>query len=84
MAYRMMGVYLQASLLTSALFSVVVVSLLWFYSEPVVVFLRQDPGRRCPIWPARKISADTSVDIFLDNTIGRISLCKDYLLTTNA
>ncbi|KAF8695559.1 hypothetical protein HU200_037408 [Digitaria exilis] len=41
-AYRMMGVYLQASLLTSALFSVVV-SLLWFYSEPVLVFLRQDP-----------------------------------------
>nr|CAB3455458.1 unnamed protein product [Digitaria exilis] len=38
----MMGVYLQASLLTSALFSVVV-SLLWFYSEPVLVFLRQDP-----------------------------------------
>ncbi|OEL14877.1 Protein DETOXIFICATION 18 [Dichanthelium oligosanthes] len=41
-AYRMMGVYLQASMVTSALFSVLV-SLLWLYSEPVLVFLRQDP-----------------------------------------
>ncbi|XP_062187273.1 protein DETOXIFICATION 18-like [Phragmites australis] len=41
-AYRMMGVYLQASIVTSALFSVLV-SLLWLYSEPFLVFLRQDP-----------------------------------------
>ncbi|CAL5077437.1 unnamed protein product [Urochloa decumbens] len=41
-SYRMMGVYLQASMVTSALFSVLV-SLLWLYSEPVLVFLRQDP-----------------------------------------
>lgn len=37
-----MGVHLQASLLTSALASAVV-SLLWIYSEPLLVFLRQDP-----------------------------------------
>ncbi|KAJ1287368.1 hypothetical protein BS78_02G004600 [Paspalum vaginatum] len=41
-AYGMMGVYLQASLLTSAFFSVLV-SLVWLYSEPLLVFLRQDP-----------------------------------------
>ncbi|XP_062188808.1 protein DETOXIFICATION 18-like [Phragmites australis] len=41
-AYRMMGVYLQASVITSALFSVLV-SLLWLYSEAFLVFLRQDP-----------------------------------------
>ncbi|CAL5034272.1 unnamed protein product [Urochloa decumbens] len=41
-SYRMLGVYLQASMVTSALFSVLV-SLLWLYSEPVLVFLRQDP-----------------------------------------
>ena len=41
-SYRMMGVYLQASMVTSALFSVLV-SLLWLYSEPLLVFLRQDP-----------------------------------------
>lgn len=40
--YRMMGVHLQASLLTSALFSVLV-SLLWLYTEPLLVLLRQDP-----------------------------------------
>ena len=37
-----MGVHLQASLLTSALASAVV-SLLWLYSEPLLVFLGQDP-----------------------------------------
>uniref|UniRef100_J3MI26 Protein DETOXIFICATION n=1 Tax=Oryza brachyantha TaxID=4533 RepID=J3MI26_ORYBR len=40
--YHMMGVYLQASIITSAFFSVLV-SLLWFYSEPVLIFLGQDP-----------------------------------------
>ncbi|KAG8081290.1 hypothetical protein GUJ93_ZPchr0007g6173 [Zizania palustris] len=38
----MMGVYLQASVITSAFFSVLV-SVLWLYSEPLLVFLRQDP-----------------------------------------
>ncbi|KAL6880342.1 hypothetical protein ACP4OV_011907 [Aristida adscensionis] len=42
-AYRMMGVHLQASVLTSAIFSVLV-SLLWLYSEPFLVFLGQDPA----------------------------------------
>ena len=42
-AYRTMGVHLQASLLTSALASAVV-SLLWLYSEPLLVFLGQDPA----------------------------------------
>ncbi|WVZ61489.1 hypothetical protein U9M48_011351 [Paspalum notatum var. saurae] len=41
-AYGMMGVYLQASLLTSAFFSVLI-SLVWLYSEPLLVLLRQDP-----------------------------------------
>ncbi|CAD6227091.1 unnamed protein product [Miscanthus lutarioriparius] len=41
-AYRTLGVHLQASLLTSALASAVV-SLLWLYSEPLLVFLGQDP-----------------------------------------
>ncbi|TVU13185.1 hypothetical protein EJB05_40717, partial [Eragrostis curvula] len=41
-AYRMMGVHLQAALLTSALFSLLV-SLLWLYTEPLLVTLGQDP-----------------------------------------
>jgi MATE family multidrug resistance protein len=42
-AYAMMGVHLQASMLTSALFSAAV-SLLWLHSEPLLVLLlRQDP-----------------------------------------
>lgn len=40
--YRMLGVYLQASIITSALFSVLV-SLLWLYTEPLLIFLHQDP-----------------------------------------
>ncbi|CAD6221734.1 unnamed protein product [Miscanthus lutarioriparius] len=42
-AYRTMGVHLQASLLTSTLASAVV-SLVWLYSEPLLVFLGQDPA----------------------------------------
>lgn len=38
----MLGVYLQASIITSALFSVLV-SLLWLYTEPLLIFLHQDP-----------------------------------------
>ncbi|KAM3366592.1 hypothetical protein ACQJBY_015782 [Aegilops geniculata] len=40
--YHMLGVYLQASIITSALFSVLV-SLLWLYTEPLLIFLHQDP-----------------------------------------
>lgn len=40
--YHMLGVYLQASLITSAFFSVLV-SLLWLYTEPLLIFLQQDP-----------------------------------------
>ncbi|KAF8700315.1 hypothetical protein HU200_034247 [Digitaria exilis] len=40
--YRMLGLYLQSSLIMSAAVSVLV-SFLWWYTEPVLVFLRQDP-----------------------------------------
>ncbi|XP_047066713.1 protein DETOXIFICATION 18-like [Lolium rigidum] len=40
--YHMLGVYLQASIITSALSSVLV-SLLWLYTEPLLIFLHQDP-----------------------------------------
>ncbi|KAM0843259.1 hypothetical protein ACQ4PT_057826 [Festuca glaucescens] len=40
--YHMLGVYLQASIVTSALSSVLV-SLLWLYTEPLLIFLHQDP-----------------------------------------
>ncbi|CAL5086568.1 unnamed protein product [Urochloa decumbens] len=40
--YRMLGLYLQSSLIMSAVVSVLV-SALWCYTEPVLVFLRQDP-----------------------------------------
>nr|WDY35014.1 multidrug toxin excretion transporter MATE 4 [Diospyros kaki] len=40
--YRMMGIYLQASCIISFFFSILI-SLFWFYSEPILVFLRQDP-----------------------------------------
>ncbi|KAF8669512.1 hypothetical protein HU200_051315 [Digitaria exilis] len=40
--YRMLGLYLQSSLVMSAAVSVLV-SFLWWYTEPVLVFLRQDP-----------------------------------------
>ncbi|PON40074.1 Multi antimicrobial extrusion protein [Parasponia andersonii] len=40
-SFRMLGIHLQASCITSLLFSVIV-SLLWFYTEPLLIFLRQD------------------------------------------
>ncbi|CAN6183478.1 unnamed protein product [Urochloa humidicola] len=40
--YRMLGLYLQSSLIMSAAVSVLV-SALWWYTEPLLVFLRQDP-----------------------------------------
>ncbi|XP_021287560.1 protein DETOXIFICATION 18-like isoform X1 [Herrania umbratica] len=40
--YRMLGIYLQASCIISFLFSVII-SILWFYTEPILVLLHQDP-----------------------------------------
>ncbi|KAJ0982997.1 hypothetical protein J5N97_011252 [Dioscorea zingiberensis] len=40
--YRMLGIYLQASIITSMLFSILV-SILWWYSETVLIWLHQDP-----------------------------------------
>ncbi|CAN6199106.1 unnamed protein product [Urochloa humidicola] len=40
--YRMLGLYLQSSLIMSAAVSVLV-SALWWYTEPLLLFLRQDP-----------------------------------------
>ncbi|XP_072989206.1 protein DETOXIFICATION 18-like [Typha latifolia] len=40
--YRMLGIYLQSSIITCAFFSVLV-SILWFYSEPVLIWLHQEP-----------------------------------------
>jgi len=40
--YRMLGLYLQSSLVMSAAVSALV-SALWCFTEPVLVFLRQDP-----------------------------------------
>lgn len=40
--YRMMGIHLQASCIISLFFSIII-SFLWFYSEPILVLLQQDP-----------------------------------------
>ncbi|KAK9077480.1 hypothetical protein SSX86_005817 [Deinandra increscens subsp. villosa] len=40
--YRMLGIYLQASCLISIFFSILI-SILWFFTEPVLVLLKQDP-----------------------------------------
>ncbi|XWS28022.1 hypothetical protein CRYUN_Cryun25bG0030400 [Craigia yunnanensis] len=40
--YRMLGIYLQASCIISFVFSVII-SILWFYTEPILVLLHQDP-----------------------------------------
>lgn len=40
--YRMLGIYLQSSMITSFVFSVII-SILWFYSENVLVLLHQEP-----------------------------------------
>ncbi|CAM8946533.1 unnamed protein product [Rhodiola kirilowii] len=39
--YRMLGIYLQASCIIS-LFFAIVISLLWFYTEPILVLLHQN------------------------------------------
>ncbi|KAI8552533.1 hypothetical protein RHMOL_Rhmol06G0274500 [Rhododendron molle] len=39
--YRLMGIYLQASCIISLFFSVLV-SIFWFYSEPILILLGQD------------------------------------------
>lgn len=40
--YGMMGVYLQASCIISLFFSIIV-SIFWFYTEPILILLHQDP-----------------------------------------
>ncbi|XP_043701905.1 protein DETOXIFICATION 18-like isoform X1 [Telopea speciosissima] len=40
--YRMMGIYLQSSIIIAFFFSVMV-SALWFYSEPILILLHQEP-----------------------------------------
>ncbi|CAL9080390.1 unnamed protein product [Musa textilis] len=40
--YRMLGLYLQSSIIISTFFSIFV-SLLWYYSEPVLIWLHQEP-----------------------------------------
>lgn len=39
--YRMMGIYLQASCIISVFFSILI-SIFWFYSEPILILLHQD------------------------------------------
>lgn len=39
--YSLLGIYLQSSYIISFFFSIVV-SILWFYTEPILVFLNQD------------------------------------------
>ncbi|PPD76371.1 hypothetical protein GOBAR_DD26703 [Gossypium barbadense] len=40
--YNMLGIYLQASCIISFLFSIII-SILWFYTEPILIFLHQQP-----------------------------------------
>ncbi|KAK9092590.1 hypothetical protein Syun_027501 [Stephania yunnanensis] len=40
--YRMLGVYLQSSMITTFVFSVLV-SVVWYYSEPILILLHQEP-----------------------------------------
>ncbi|GKV38308.1 hypothetical protein SLEP1_g46232 [Rubroshorea leprosula] len=39
--YRMLGIYLQASCIISCFFAVII-SVLWFYTEPILILLKQD------------------------------------------
>lgn len=41
-SYRMLGIYLQASSIISFLFSIII-SVIWFYTEPILILLQQDP-----------------------------------------
>lgn len=40
--YKMLGIHLQAACITSALFSVAI-SFFWLYTEPILIFIHQDP-----------------------------------------
>ncbi|KAL5978683.1 hypothetical protein ACLOJK_029800 [Asimina triloba] len=40
--YRMLGIYLQSSIIITFFFSVIV-SVVWFYSEPILILLGQEP-----------------------------------------
>lgn len=40
--YKMLGIYLQASCIISICFSVII-SIIWVYTEPILVLLHQDP-----------------------------------------
>ncbi|KAL4341139.1 hypothetical protein GQ457_08G006680 [Hibiscus cannabinus] len=40
--YNMLGIYLQTSCIISFLFSIII-SVLWFFTEPILVLLHQDP-----------------------------------------
>ncbi|KAL8209740.1 hypothetical protein R6Q57_006472 [Mikania cordata] len=40
--YRMLGVYLQSSCLISIFFSIII-SIIWFFTEPLLILLHQDP-----------------------------------------
>lgn len=41
--YRMLGIYMQTSCIISCFFSIII-SFLWFYTEPILVLLHQDPN----------------------------------------
>ncbi|PIA30153.1 hypothetical protein AQUCO_05700093v1 [Aquilegia coerulea] len=41
-SYRMLGIYLQSSVITTIFFSIIV-SFIWFYSEPILLLLQQQP-----------------------------------------
>lgn len=41
--YRMLGIYLQSSIIITTFFSILV-SILWYFSEPVLIWLHQDPN----------------------------------------
>ncbi|KAF5182307.1 Detoxification-like protein [Thalictrum thalictroides] len=40
--YRMLGIYLQSSIIISLFFSILL-SFIWFYSEPILILLHQEP-----------------------------------------
>ncbi|PON88947.1 Multi antimicrobial extrusion protein [Trema orientale] len=40
--FGVLGIHLQASCITSVLFSIII-SFLWFYTEPILILLHQDP-----------------------------------------
>ncbi|KAH1218412.1 Protein DETOXIFICATION 19 [Glycine max] len=40
--YQMLGIYLQASCIISLIFSIII-SIIWFYTEPILVLLHQSP-----------------------------------------